>query len=393
MLPENRFSFLSVKSTLSILYFTLVYLFSSFYVSIMPGYLMLALSILVVFVVFLLKQDNFINWNIILLSFVLFINVLITSIYVEESFKISFIMLTTLFVSVSFVLLVDTLLLFEIFSNIMYVISIYSLITYVVSCIVPSVIYIFPSTYNINGLMAFNVGLSFVNINNYLIRNMGLFWEPGAFQTYLVFAILFEKYKYNLSRPIRIFVFMLAIISTWSTVGIINLFLLTIVIVIESKCKICVIIYAFLLAIIFMFYEYLPEVIKHFIFGKIYDFIFLNSTEVTSASVRYDSTIYPFYAFLSHPFIGIGYVGLEKSIPTAHSMTTNTILNWFAVYGIIYGSIFINAIIKFTMTFSNKHKISYMLIFIIILLSLSTEEYSRNPSIIIIILSFYNLND
>ena len=71
-------------------------------------------------------------------------------------------------------------------------------------------------------------------------------------------------------------------------------------------------------------------------------------------------------------------------------MTTNTPINWFATYGAIYGLLFCIAIFRLAKILDNR-LILIILISLVILLSISTENYLRNVSVIVFLL--YGLSE
>lgn len=112
---------------------------------------------------------------------------------------------------------------------------------------------------------------------------------------------------------------------------------------------------------------------------------------MSSASVRADAVVYPFQAYLTSPIIGVGYSAVRDStLVVGHNMTTATPINWFAAYGIIYGMIFCIAVFRFAKKLTNR-PILLFLITLVILLSISTENYLRNVSIIVFLL--YGLSE
>lgn len=58
-----------------------------------------------------------------------------------------------------------------------------------------------------------------------ILRNSGLFWEPGAYSGFLIMAILFNIIKTNNIWNVKNLVFIVTIISTFSTSGYIVLFM------------------------------------------------------------------------------------------------------------------------------------------------------------------------
>ena len=67
-------------------------------------------------------------------------------------------------------------------------------------------------------------------------RNYGIFWEPGAFQIFLNYGIIYELFcDKRKGKTIRIIALLTALITTFSTTGYISLCLILMAFFIESK--------------------------------------------------------------------------------------------------------------------------------------------------------------
>lgn len=385
------------KSKISIRYivlvisiFFMIYMSSSYNAIAMNGTFTLGIILFFGIFVMLIGKKSKVNLNLVLSVILLCCCVFFTSFVVEDPIKETFIMVLVLIISVFFVISIGFIEYVTIYRNIMYLMSFYSLIAYIVSVFLPSIIRLFPGTYFRVSAETYNLGLTFVNLHPELIRNMGIFWEPGAYQTYLVFAILIEVFLMKTNK-IAIFVFFLALLTTWSTTGIINGLILVLILVIynsqgsKMKSAKIVIVLTILLISIVGFYSIMPSQIQYAAIGKIS--MYLNgSSNSISASVRFDSIIFPLRAFLTSPILGVGYVALKDSVLIAgHTMTTNTVINWYAAYGTIYGLLFSLGVFRFSKVLTKK-PLLIILITLVICLSISTENYLRNVSIVVFIL-------
>ena len=111
----------------------------------------------------------------------------------------------------------------ELYTSIIYFLAISSLIAlYVIFPFVDMLPGFFVSRFiNIAGVPFINMGISYViDFPNYL-RNLGIFREPGVYQIFLNFALMFELY-FNSTMGIRfrrILVFIATILSTFSVPG------------------------------------------------------------------------------------------------------------------------------------------------------------------------------
>ncbi|MBU5450129.1 O-antigen ligase [Acetivibrio sp. MSJd-27] len=334
---------------------------------------------------------------------IMILNILVTFLYNKESknFFINFaqILLAFLFVSiVSFQNFVQK------FTKLMYFLAAYSLIVYLIALLIPQVLTFFPITYNIQRLPAYNLGFSVVVQESNMLRNNGFFWEPGAYQTFLNLALiflLFTKYKIEWKS---IFVITFAIVTTYSTTGYICAGLIYIVYMWQrlferqeknnKKLKL-IFIFTILFTGAVITYSILPNYVQHQLFGKV-SIYFSDSDSIyaTSSSVRFDAVKYAVEAFKKSPYIGLGREGFQAYIEqiTGRNVITCTPLNWFAVYGVVMGILcnwgfFLLLIKKY---FSNGKMVSILLWCIVILL-LSSEDYSRNPTILLFVFYGYQV--
>lgn len=379
--------------------FTMLYMSSSYNVAVMNGTITLGVIALCSLVVLFVGKKNGINLKLILITVVLCSNVLLTSLFVGEPIKYIIIMIVAILISMIFVIGLDFRKYCEVYTNVILTITIYSLVAYVVSILVPSIIRLFPSAYYRPAKETYNLGLSFVNLNDNIIRNMGIFWEPGAFQTYLVFAFLIELFILKSTRRLAIILYLIALITTWSTTGIINALVLLLILIIYKNNKsqfklVKILVTAVILSIsIISIYTALPPHIQYATVGKISVYLEGGTGQtVTSASVRHTSITYPLKSYFESPITGIGYSALtDSTLDAGHTMTTNTPVNWFAAYGTLFGLIFCVAVFKFSVILNNNSWIIIFLIFITIMLSISSQQYLRNISIIVFLL--YGLSE
>lgn len=391
----NKFSVRNAVLIISV--FLMIYMSSSYNITVISGTITMAVCLCCGLFVILAGGKNKISQQLLLSVILLCCCVLITSLIAGDSMKDAIIMISAILISMLFVFGLDYKKYCEIYTNVILIIAVYSLVAYILSIIAPSIIRLFPDAYYRPGLETYNLGLTFVNLRTNLIRNMGIFWEPGAYQAYLVFAILIELFSLKTTRRYALIAYALALITTWSTTGIINGLILLLIFIIyknkNSKMKSAKIIttITILAIIIVSIYSILPYNIQYAAIGKITVYLASSNTNISSASVRLDSIIYPLRAYLSSPIIGVGYSSLGNSILAAdHTMTTATPINWFAAYGIVFGLLCCIAVFRFARKLNNSPLLLILIIFTI-LLSISTEQYLRNISIIVFLL--YGLSE
>lgn len=326
------------------------------------------------------------------------INIIVTTFLVRESsdtavFQIAMILFSFLIVcSESFYSFA------AIYTKSFLITTSFSLVVYACSITLPALIERFPIIYNSNGLAVHNLGIAFVYLRSNPIRNFSFFWEPGAFQTFIVYALLFEIFVFKLKRKINIVIFFAAMVTTWSTAGIINLLILVSIIILyvnhEKKNKHLNVVVSIIsvMALFFVIYSFLSPEMQYAILGKVTSYFISESGVVTSASVRFDSIIIPFREFLSSPLWGVGNDNLKDAMQTkGHRMTTNTIMNWFAVYGAFFGICMTYLIFKLARILAGKSKLIFSLVILSLVLAISTEQYIRNMSVIMILFLPFSL--
>ena len=238
-----------------------------------------------------------------------------------------------------------------------YIITVFaflSLITFSIYKLNENVLSFFPVVTNSAGFKFNFTGFSFLQIrteSGITRRNFGIFREPGVYGVFLIFALvilLFDnlKYKYKYFKIISIIIVLLTIYTTYSTTTIIAAIGVLMTKFFTVKCPLAVKILRFILlaaciafAVVVVFF---PEELKKSevlfkIFGK---FNFKNG----SFSSRYFDTISTLCAFLANPLFGVGFGGLHthiEAIASAFNAPTNgginSILQVFAVHGIIFG--------------------------------------------------------
>lgn len=121
---------------------------------------------------------------------------------------------------------IDYLIFVECFVEIMLFLAIISLLFYyipVISEILPSIH--LKNTASYNGYMFYGIYAKYANAFYYTYkRNIGVFWEPGMYQGYLIFAmVLLSQNKKGRWDFVKFLLLAVAVISTGSTTGLILL--------------------------------------------------------------------------------------------------------------------------------------------------------------------------
>ena len=109
----------------------------------------------------------------------------------------------------------------EYYSKIMTFLCSWSIVTFVVNIIIPSIINIFPLIQNILGREYKTTFFSIISVETkYIVsRNQGIFREPGVFAVFLVIAMINElKCGSNINVK-RFIIYMITMLTTMSTAG------------------------------------------------------------------------------------------------------------------------------------------------------------------------------
>lgn len=234
------------------------------------------------------------------------------------------------------------------YTRIMFFLAVFSLITFAVSIVAPQLVKLLPQIVRQSGgTNYYNAFFSVICNSNYVSRNYGIFWEPGAFSIFLNIGLFIELFQQKASIK-NVAVLCLAILSTLSTLGIACMLVLVMGYVSNRQSFVRKGIKKFILFLMFCFVLYLIIDGEEFIFhvlGKLK----INDGKInTSTSVRFDAFVYMGKAFLSSPLWGVGYAEfLHIQESYCSGMATFTFMNLLATYGMIGGILPIVGCFKF----------------------------------------------
>ena len=199
-----------------------------------------------------------------------------------------------------FTLYIDFKTISHYFRKIMWIISVVSIIGFLMTFIAKFRIYnFFPTVVNVNGVTYYNGILLFFGgyAPNVLVRNFGAFWEPGIFGSYLLIALFLQmiadKNKINWTQQI---VYILALATTVSTASIILLPLVFLGYIFRNKNKqfiqtAVVISLCIIIALVFVCLDDIkPFLAKWFpsIFGKLVNATGSGDTRLYSTVANWD---------------------------------------------------------------------------------------------------------
>lgn len=285
----------------------------------------------------LLFTSNHSNKSILLL--ILSIIVIVLNILRDQAIGDNFLLLLPLLVGFLIATRIPIKICVNCFCNLMYFLTLYSLFLYSVCLIIPSLSSSLPYLSNVydssasihNGI--FSVVISGASV----FRNYGFTWEPGAFALLLCIATFCTLHCYQVVNKKRLLVFSIAIITTFSTMGYIVLllvFLSTLNARSTNRRKIGILLIGGILIIIAFQIPFMQELV----FGKLNGLTSSANDVSETTEARINAIIYPGIAFLGHPFFGVGYEEFKFiNMHLCNSVATNTIINWFAIFGLVLG--------------------------------------------------------
>ena len=275
------------------------------------------------------------------------------------------------------------------FVNIIFAISVISIPLYFISITVPS-IFAFSYTPGTSGRAFYNLFFYGYMIGSN--RNSGLFWEPGAYATFLnlgLFLMLNDNSLEIERKYTKLIVFLIALLTTFSTAGFGTFALILIIYLanneVSKRQKVLITICIVILVVISLGYYYEEIFISgNGVFGKLKFYRehmnYYSSGETTSStSVRIYSVLKPLEVFLENPIFGVGNSNLQSmTVAYTKGAITCTFVNWFAINGFLYGFLIILGYIKLINS-SNKTRIVKILTFVFVLVAIAAEDYSQNP--------------
>lgn len=286
------------------------------------------------------------------------------------------------------------------YDKIMRVLAIASLVGFALSVSSHILLDLFPMILNTANMEFYNLFITVVpKHTGGFARNYGIFREPGVFQMFLIIGLLFQMFvliKPNIKVQI---LYIVALVTTFSTTGYIALIFVSILYLIkknrfkgEKHSKAIVII---CLSLIFIYLSLFTD----FIFKQEYGSVFgkFANNNSTSVVARLASVVVNLRLFLNSPIWGVGVTNVDiQFAPLVQSIlgiytihNTNTVLWQLAAYGSIFTSLWIYGIYKLCWVMGGE-KIEVLLLFIILNVLLFGENLAY--SLITNILVFYGLS-
>ena len=280
----------------------------------------------------------------------------------------------------------------DIYIKLVIFLGITSLIIHFVIQAKPSIASLFPIIESYGGSVRYNNLLFYLSLitdypNN---RNYSIFYEPGVYQAFLNIAIIFELQKNYLKNLPILFLFVISIITTFSTTGLICLFLVFLILFLNNYKlwrKKRIYIYLFLFPLIFF------GLYSGLLYKEIIEKLSESSYSFFSRSI---GSLLDIQIFLENPFFGAGYEKYKKMIKYLAFQnyqidvggSTNSFTNSLSKFGIIFTSL--SLFMHYTVGLSfTKNIFKRGIYFLILTIVLMTENFFLSP--FFIVLSYYGL--
>lgn len=286
----------------------------------------------------------------------------------------------------------------RIYEKIVYFFAIISVVLTLIAEIRLSLFSVFPRFYNSAGTSFYNMGVYLVPTSVGLLRNYGIFREPGVYQMFLMLGLIFHVYYSHSVKAYRVITYVLAIVLTFSTTGYIALAIFFVLYLFKENISFSeqkrkyFIICALILVTLFLATKTDLLSSEGMIFNK------FSNTKRTTTIARSASVFSNLKIWLNYPIFGAGLIKVSEKFPQlafemfgkAVTHNTNTLLCELATYGIIYTLLLTYSYWKFSVRLTNK-KIQRFLILVIVFVLSCGEKLTFSP--IIYILAFYGLTD
>ena len=207
---------------------------------------------------------------------------------------------------------------FKIFHQVVYILAFISLPFFLIQLInfdfAFTVVGIFQNSFSFlefNNDVFANIFLFSIEADGAMYRNSGFAWEPKGFANFLILAIIINSILYDFKINKKMIILVIALITTFSTVGYIVLFTgFAGFLFINNKIKIYYVIIAFIAFLIVLISE------NDFIFDKVSNEIYTMQAQADmiydkrffeSRSLgRFGSLLVDYNDFIKHPIFGYG---------------------------------------------------------------------------------------
>lgn len=247
---------------------------------------------------------------------------------------------------------------------------------------------IFPIITGYKGQRFANFFFANVRVNSASsFRNWGPFWEPGAYQAYIIVTLLLVMFENTDIRHknMLIAIFVITIGTVMSTTGFLAIPFLLIAFILDRSANKK---YTFIkIAIVIMAAGFL----LWFMSSPYFDSIFTNKFELGTDIDRIVTVKYGLLLFLRRPIFGYSssYTSAFHSIVGQSFAITNTFIANLVVFGLVMGVLSVGFIYRFVRSYKRSHIVT-MLILLSLIISFSGEKMLYCP--IFSFMMFYRAN-
>ena len=272
-----------------------------------------------------------------------------------------------------------------IFDDFMTLVSCFAVSIELMAYIIPSLLRKLPTVTNTASgtfYTCFFGSIQSGNLYNQYIRANGVFWEPGAFAIYLVFAMMIQLFVLDKINIKRVIIYFILIVFTFSTTGYVTLGVLLLTFIISDRTAEMSngLKTLFILLILgftgFMFYSD-NTIIYDGVIGKL-------TSGTSSATTRYSSIFNGIKVIFDHPLFGVAsrsqdfmydYVhSSENKYTNGGTIIANTIIGWSVNFGLVFGSLFVVGTLKYLKKYAHSI-IEWILLSIVIIMAYSGERF------------------
>lgn len=278
--------------------------------------------------------------------------------YILGGSTLQIVMVQLVFILFAFLVvqIIDYRVYFDVYTDVMTVFAVSSIVIYLLNIFVPEILRAFPVVVNTSGTSVNHLLLGVADTSpGTLMRSRGIFWEPGTYAIYLVLAIMYEIYSHTFNVK-KLVILIIALVLTFSTAGYISCAYLVLVWIISrnvnSRLKTNV--FLLLLGALLIFSPFLSVVFEEMFVNKLAGGILTNTNGSTVARVA--SFVINGEIALENPLFGVGLtdinnIFIEKSIDffgyiNRTNANANTVMFKFAAHGLLYGALVVLGIWK-----------------------------------------------
>ncbi len=260
--------------------------------------------------------------------------------------------------------------------------------------IIPRAFDIFPDYFWHSGMAIKNCYLCVIPtaVQNY--RNFGIFYEPGMFSVFLIWALMFALFHTEPNLR-KISILLIALGTTLSTNGYLCGAALMMLFIfghkkITKKQKRAITIMIIMISSLAVFYIMRNPNVLHFLTDKFREISIKQPIDLSvqgSGYERWRSVVFAIECFFYNPLLGVAQTGWQIKFRSV--IGTATPINWFGLYGFVYGAI-ISYLYCRSMALSHKaslldHFVSMGLV-IIGLMNIMTQNFATDLTIFMIVL-------